>query len=974
MLESTSQNPDLMMIPSQSQELNITEIFKVYFNQSSGNRDDFQTSLTAIIDERRLEPANQKLALLTEALRNIKQHDLSLESTNLDTSKAVKDSINKTLQCYKQYFLTKFSDDGDRENCDPDIKNILSNFNDTSNNPNDTTPNLLKSLTVRDSDKQALKELSRVLNNYLAGLVIETELKINNNDKLTDQKDNVDKIKNILGVFPGGVTNGVNEVQFACIGGSLERVEEAISVLNNQSLEVKSMQSAVDIFSAQIASRVEEDSQIHIKSCARGALMLDTSEVAKKDVHYALPQEDITLRKILEFCYNLANQVKKQINEPTENLNKIIIKYEALKEEEPIIYNKINEFTTEAKRLGFNITIDDILAKDANGNKYEFDLDGSLEKKSYLIDSDALKEKYSITIPSEQFQQELSKIERPEFDYLKHLLDPKKLFKDSSESGDEPSNRLDVKKIKNLLDLFPTKEAIEEASKLGEEAKNAQTSKMLAGLVTLRNILDGYDTNDNNYFYFLKFNKKFEEKTGKSFEDFFYENTNGERKIKAEFIQEKPILDTIASRIKHKRGLFQNEDEKLKKLIRTLVLLESDEKKDEIKKLFTQDPDILELKNASGENIAKILHQFSEEVLLTALEAKPELFEKITEKSNQSRPLLEIIIQRNEKELLLKILKKYQEAHIKEGDDGKKALSEMIFKQDLLFCFLLIDAGVGFPEAIIPMMNIDNLNNIISNNGDTILNWACKLHSLKAVQALIAGGVDLNKANKEDITPLQIACESGRLEIAQALIDAGADLNKVSIKGDTLLHLACRKGHPKVVQALIGAGADLNIANNEGKTPLHIACEYGYLDVVKALINKSAELNKTDHDSKMDYSSDSDGINELMAIDIINAGELIRYGETPLHIACKKNYLEVAQALIIAGAELNIVNNEGETPLEIAKKNNNHKIIQVLELKINKTPESDTQKRPKGEGLATPLERDPKRHKPGDGPAGGVGI
>jgi ankyrin repeat protein len=203
----------------------------------------------------------------------------------------------------------------------------------------------------------------------------------------------------------------------------------------------------------------------------------------------------------------------------------------------------------------------------------------------------------------------------------------------------------------------------------------------------------------------------------------------------------------------------------------------------------------------------------------------------------------------------------------------------MIFKQDLLFCFLLIDAGVGFPEAIIPMMNIDNLNNIISNNGDTILNCACKLHSLKAVQALIAGGVDLNKANKENITPLQIACELGRLEIAQALIDAGADLNKVSIKGDT-----------------------------------------------------------------------------------------------PLHIACKKNYLEVAQALIIAGAELNIVNNEGETPLEIAKKNNNHKIIQVLELKINKTPESDTQKRPKGEGLATPLERDPKRHKPGDGPAGGVGI
>ena len=162
----------------------------------------------------------------------------------------------------------------------------------------------------------------------------------------------------------------MNEVQFACIGGSAERVEEAISALNDPSPEVKSMKSAIDIFSAQIASKVEEGSQIHIKPCARGALMLDTSEVAKKDTHYALPQKDITLRRILEFCHNLADQVKKEIEDPIKNLNKIIIKYEALKEEELIDYSKIKTFTESAKRLGFNITIDDILAEDEHGNKY----------------------------------------------------------------------------------------------------------------------------------------------------------------------------------------------------------------------------------------------------------------------------------------------------------------------------------------------------------------------------------------------------------------------------------------------------------------------------------------------------------------------------------------------------------------------------------------------------------------------------
>ena len=489
--------------PSESQELNITEIFYVYSNQSSGNRDHFQNSLTTIIESNETElnkpPANQKLTHLTEALKNIKQHDLSFESTNPGTSAAVKDSINKTLQCYKQYFLTKFSDDGDRKNCDKDVQNILSNFDDTSSNRDDTTPNLLKSLSVRDSDKQALERLAQVLNNYLAGLVIKTESKINNNARLEDQKDNVDKIKNILAVFPGGVNSfGMNQVQFACIGGSAQRVEGAISALYDSSLEAKSMQSAIDIFSAQIASKVEEGSQVHIEPCAWGALMLDTSKVAKKDVHYAIPQKDITLRRMLEFCYNLADQVKKEIEDPIKHLIK---DYQFLTKEEPIDFSKINTFTKRAKGLGFNIKIDDILAQDENGNKYESNLeDGSVEKKSHLLSLGELKEKYSTTIPSEKFQKELSKIEKPEFDYLKHLLDPKKLFKDNSESGDE-SLRLDVKKIKNLVDLFPAKGD----SQLSEEAKNAQKSKMLAGLNILRNILDDYKTNDNNYFYFLNY-------------------------------------------------------------------------------------------------------------------------------------------------------------------------------------------------------------------------------------------------------------------------------------------------------------------------------------------------------------------------------------------------------------------------------------------------------------------------------------
>ena len=71
--KETPSASDSMITPSSSQELNITQIFKVYFNQSLGNRDDFQNSLTAIIASRQSEyqksPTNKKLTSLVEALK-----------------------------------------------------------------------------------------------------------------------------------------------------------------------------------------------------------------------------------------------------------------------------------------------------------------------------------------------------------------------------------------------------------------------------------------------------------------------------------------------------------------------------------------------------------------------------------------------------------------------------------------------------------------------------------------------------------------------------------------------------------------------------------------------------------------------------------------------------------------------------------------------------------------------------------------
>ena len=56
-----------------------------------------------------------------------------------------------------------------------------------------------------------------------------------------------------------------------------------------------------------------------------------------------------------------------------------------------------------------------------------------------------------------------------------------------------------------------------------------------------------------------------------------------------------------------------------------------------------------------------------------------------------------------------------------------------------------------------------------------------------------------------------------------------------------------------------------------------------------------------------------------------------QHGNTPLHLAVKQNYLDVAQALVAAGANLNAENDVWNTPLYYAKNKNYPILVLFLE-------------------------------------------
>lgn len=94
--------------------------------------------------------------------------------------------------------------------------------------------------------------------------------------------------------------------------------------------------------------------------------------------------------------------------------------------------------------------------------------------------------------------------------------------------------------------------------------------------------------------------------------------------------------------------------------------------------------------------------------------------------------------------------------------------------------------------------------------------------------------------------------------------------------------------------------ADANSKDEQEVTALHIAASEGFLNICEILL---------------DY-----GLNtELNTMNILM--------RTPLHLACLKNHLEVAQLLVRSGADINLVDVDGNTGIHLAAENGHRQLV-----------------------------------------------
>ncbi|NES22961.1 MAG: hypothetical protein F6K41_29585 [Symploca sp. SIO3E6] len=193
--------------------------------------------------------------------------------------------------------------------------------------------------------------------------------------------------------------------------------------------------------------------------------------------------------------------------------------------------------------------------------------------------------------------------------------------------------------------------------------------------------------------------------------------------------------------------------------------------------------------------------------------------------------------------------------------------------------------------------------NLRDATGLTLLHQAVSETEKDTVALLIAQGADVNAKDNEGKTPLHLVENQ---DVAQLLIVQGADVNAKDNEGKTPLHLV---ENQDVAQLLIAKGADVNAKDNQGRTPLHLVENQ---DVAQLLIAQGADVNAKDN------RRGSTPLHQALFLRMREVYAQNNQSNIPPRQALVGRIPDVAELLIVKGADPNAKDNHGTTPLQLA--------------------------------------------------------
>ncbi|MEN6521335.1 MAG: ankyrin repeat domain-containing protein [Armatimonadota bacterium] len=231
--------------------------------------------------------------------------------------------------------------------------------------------------------------------------------------------------------------------------------------------------------------------------------------------------------------------------------------------------------------------------------------------------------------------------------------------------------------------------------------------------------------------------------------------------------------------------------------------------------------------------------------------------------------------------------------------------------------------------------------------------------NISKVKECVAKGADVNTADIDGYTALQLAASDnhkeitrfliskgakvdllsaagiGDIQMTRNLVSKGADINTTGKYGDTPLHWASKNGHAKVVAYLLGNGARTDIRTKDiGWTPLHYASDNGHLDVARLLISNKASIDAKDFagSAPLIYAVTSHRKEMIALLSSLGADINARddHGMIPLDWAVYKEPVAIVKELLRCGADVKAKDVYKYTPLHWAVRATRNDIAKLL--------------------------------------------
>lgn len=193
------------------------------------------------------------------------------------------------------------------------------------------------------------------------------------------------------------------------------------------------------------------------------------------------------------------------------------------------------------------------------------------------------------------------------------------------------------------------------------------------------------------------------------------------------------------------------------------------------------------------------------------------------------------------------------------------------------------------------------------------------------IRFLVGKGANINALDRQGTAPIHMAARSRKPEMIELLLDLGASIDQKDKDGFTALALASLRDHVPSIELLTSRDADPEVRPLGGVTLLSVAIAENHYAAAIALIEGGANVESR---------SGADELTPLLVV----AG---REPALDFHMGAGRrridrfhpqypDTLDVARALIKAGADVNAVSASGYTPVMLAAAKNQIPLVGLL--------------------------------------------